>query len=473
MRCANKNLVFLFFVLLIAGCKPVEENINKGQFKMARKRINREIISNTCDPMRRIELENQKERMWRIEQDFNKSREDILPFIKKYYPDVTAKQLTAWEDEKSLEKMTINGQDRYFVRAAENLFRINSEAKQRKISVDGEKNNLLNIFIGQNIPEIIKDLKTQKDITGKPVHMKFSYTLTVDADAVPGGEIVRCWLPFPREENARQTDVELLSANCSDYVLASNQHLQRTVYMQKPAVKGRPTVFEITFLATMRPQWFNLKNVDILPYNKNAQLYQKYTTERYPHIRFSPAVKALSEKIVGDETDPDIVAKKIFKYVNDAYPWASAREYSTIENIPEYVIENKHGDCGQVTLLFMTLARYNGIPARWQSGWMLHPGSKNLHDWCEIYFEGPGWIPVDQSFGLTNSENEDVHWFYLGGMDAYRLIINDDYAMPLFPKKHYMRSETNDFQRGEVEWKGGNLYFDQWDYHMKIEYVNQ
>ncbi|MCK4812968.1 MAG: transglutaminase domain-containing protein, partial [Candidatus Marinimicrobia bacterium] len=304
MRCANKNLVFLFFVLLIAGCKPVEENINKGQFKMARKRINREIISNTCDPMRRIELENQKERMWRIEQDFNKSREDILPFIKKYYPDVTAKQLTAWEDEKSLEKMTINGQDRYFVRAAENLFRINSEAKQRKISVDGEKNNLLNIFIGQNIPEIIKDLKTQKDITGKPVHMKFSYTLTVDADAVPGGEIVRCWLPFPREENARQTDVELLSANCSDYVLASNQHLQRTVYMQKPAVKGRPTVFEITFLATMRPQWFNLKNVDILPYNKNAQLYQKYTTERYPHIRFSPAVKALSEKIVGDETDP-------------------------------------------------------------------------------------------------------------------------------------------------------------------------
>jgi len=36
--------------------------------------------------------------------------------------------------------------------------------------------------------------------------------------------------------------------------------------------------------------------------------------------------------------------------------------------------------------------------------------------------------------------------------------------------KKFLRSEPYDFQRGEVEWKGGNLYFDKWDYDMKIEY---
>ena len=34
------------------------------------------------------------------------------------------------------------------------------------------------------------------------------------------------------------------------------------------------------------------------------------------------------------------------------------------------------------------------------------------------------------------------------------------------------RVVPNDFQRGEVEWKGGNLYFDKWDYNMKIKYIN-
>jgi len=118
----------------------------------------------------------------------------------------------------------------------------------------------------------------------------------------------------------------------------------------------------------------------------------------------------------------------------------------------------------------MTLCRYNGIPAKWQSGWMLHPVEVNLHDWCEIYVQPFGWVPVDQSFGLINSENEKEKYFYIGNTDPYHLIINDDYSRPLFPVKIFPRSETVDFQRGEVEWKGGNLYFDQWNYHLDVSY---
>ena len=50
--------------------------------------------------------------------------------------------------------------------------------------------------------------------------------------------------------------------------------------------------------------------------------------------------------------------------------------------------------------------------------------------------------------------------------------VNTDYGMPLAPKKKYPRSETVDFQRGEVEWRGGNLYFDQWNYNWEIEYLD-
>jgi len=80
------------------------------------------------------------------------------------------------------------------------------------------------------------------------------------------------------------------------------------------------------------------------------------------------------------------------------------------------------------------------------------------------------YIP-DATYGLLDSKDDDVKWFYLGNMENYRLIVNDDYTQPLYPAKIYPRSDTVDFQRGEVEWEGGNLFFDQWDYNYEVEFI--
>ena len=50
--------------------------------------------------------------------------------------------------------------------------------------------------------------------------------------------------------------------------------------------------------------------------------------------------------------------------------------------------------------------------------------------------------------------------------------VNNDYGTPRHPAKRYPRSETVDVQRGEGEWRGGNLYFTQWSYDMQIEYLD-
>ena len=52
------------------------------------------------------------------------------------------------------------------------------------------------------------------------------------------------------------------------------------------------------------------------------------------------------------------------------------------------------------------------------------------------------------------------------------LDINTDFGGNLSPAKKYPRSDTVDFQRGEVEWSKGNLYYTQWDYDFKIEYLD-
>jgi hypothetical protein len=304
-----------------------------------------------------------------------------------------------------------------------------------------------------------------------PVSLLIDYTIIVDPDAVPAGETVRCWLPFPKENHGRQRNVKQISVSEEKYTISPDSCVHRSIYMEAPAVKGNPVVFHVSFSYQSSGQYFKPSWQKILSYDKNSSFYNKYTSEQLPHVCFTQNVRNLADSIVNDEKDPFKTVRKVYMWFSKNIPWAGAPEYSIIPNIPEYVLQNRRGDCGMQTLLFMSILRYKGIPVRWQSGWKVPPDSKNLHDWCEVYFEGPGWIPVDISYGLQYSDDQAIRDFYISGIDSYRLILNDGIAGELYPPKKYLRSEPYDFQRGEVEWRGGNLYFDKWDYQMKITYL--
>ena len=162
-------------------------------------------------------------------------------------------------------------------------------------------------------------------------------------------------------------------------------------------------------------------------------------------------MKALARKIVGGETNPVLQASMIYDWISANYPWAGAIDYSTIPCIPNYVLDIHHGDCGQVTLLYISMLRSLGIPARWESGWVFdETGWTGYHDWGEIYFEGTGWVPTDVSAG-RDTYGERYDGFFKTNTDAYRLASNEGIRGELSPKKQYLRRETVDFQAGEVE----------------------
>lgn len=429
----------------------------------------------SCNNVQEKPFDWETERMNRIKIDFSRTEEQVKEYIQTYIPDVTDEQMRAWEASNALECMLIDGEKRYFRNAAPNLFRVDSVAKAIKTAKDGPVPLSEDRKVNKaHLPQVIEAVKRMKTDTVLPQRFRVRYTLTVEPNAVPEGETIRCWLPYPKENQHRQKDVRFIAAGEPEYVFSPESHEHTTLYMEKKAVKDEPTVFWEEFEYTSYAEWHNLAPEDILPYDKTTDMYKKYTSERETHIRFTPRIRQLAEELAGDVENPLLKAQRFFVYINDNYPWASAREYSTLENIPEYVLENRHGDCGQVTLLFMALCMYSGIPAHFQSGFMLHPNAWNLHDWAEIYFEGVGWVPVDQSFRIpVYAQTDEERMFFLGGIDAFRMIVNNDYSMPLYPEKKYPRSETVDFQRGEVEWEGGNLYFNQWDYTMKIDYLTK
>ena len=408
----------------------------------------------------------------RLSLDFNKTHDEVKAYIQRYIPDVTDAQMEHWEQTKALETHYINGQKWYFHNAGPNLFRIDPQCRAIKRQKDGEQKSASMEDERTDIPAIMKDAPKSPYRLGPAHRMRVTYTLTVHPDAVPTGETLRCWLPFPRNDIRRQTGVRLLSTSEDHYIQSPSAYDHSTIYMERKAEAGKPTVFSETFEFTTHGAWFGITPDMVKPYDTTTARYRKYTANRREHIIVTPRIQHLADSLTRGITNPLLQARALYTYVDEHFPWASAREYSTIPNIPEYVLDNGHGDCGQVTLLFLTLCRAKGIPGHFESGFMVHPHEQNLHDWAEIYFEGVGWVPVDQSFGRVPWAKDDAtRYFYLGGIDSYRLVVNSDYGMPLYPAKRYPRSETVDFQRGEVEWQGGNLYFNQWSWNIKVEYL--
>jgi transglutaminase-like putative cysteine protease len=290
--------------------------------------------------------------------------------------------------------------------------------------------------------------------------------------------MVRAWLPIPREYPFQQ-DFHVLASSPAITHLDDKERSLRAAYLQQPAVKGKPVEFKFDYEYTMDGVSFDLSPDAVRAVDPNDAALKPFLQEA-PHIVFTPELRALSDKIAGGETNPLLKAKKFYEWIADNIKYSYAIEYSTIRNISEYCRSRGYGDCGQEALLFMTLCRMNGIPARWQSGWNTFPGAKSIHDWSEIYLAPYGWVPVDPYMGiyamryattLKPEQRRELRDFYFGGLDQYRMIANSDHNQPLDPPKQSMRSDDVDFQRGELEAGGHNIYFDQYSYELKVKEI--
>lgn len=465
-------------LLLTGACSyqiEYKDLIERGEFSRAENIIRQELAdSSRLTGSARTELMFELERMQRIRRDFTETEKQVTDYIRQYIPDVAATDLRRWEAERSLEYMLIDGQKMYFSRAARNLFRINKACREIWNKQHAEPENPddpARFDLDNHILDIMHFCKETGDRYTDPVRLRIDYSIRVHGAVVPEGETIRCWIPFPREISGRQVNIRLLNSEPETYRLADNANLQRTIFFEQPSRGRQPTIFRVVYEYTSQGGFVDIDPDLVEPLTQQDGL-QEYLREEAPHILFTDSLKALSKRITGGETNPYRIAQKLFAWVDENIPWASAREYSTIRNLSMYPFIHRHGDCGIQTMLFITLCRLNGIPARWQSGWEFQPPDDSMHDWGMIYFKPYGWVPMDVTYGQRQSDDEKFRFFYLNGMDSYRLIFNDGFSREFDPPKKHLRSETVDSQRGEVEWSGGNLYFDQWDWDMKWQVVS-
>ena len=400
----------------------------------------------------------------RIRSDFSLSYDEGVAAIMQKYPHASSRLIDDWEAANYIETKVIDGKKMMFAKSPRNVGLVAPElaVADRYKHMKGAA-NLAN-FARTAIEE------ADADGFGKWRRVKVKFAIDVDADAVDKGKTIRVWMPFPIESE-RQANATLLSS--TDKAVFARDAVHNTIYMERKA-DGKAAHFEAVMQYDVRSKTISQDAMlrRLLPYDTSSDIYKKYTAQELPQIQKSADLNDLAWKIVGNETNPVLQASLVFNWIDARFPWAGAREYSTIPCLPRYVLERGYGDCGQVTLLYITLLRNLGIPARWESGWWLAPGDSGMHDWGEVYFEGIGWVPVDMSYGMiAAADTPEVAHFYKSGMDFYRFAANKGVCGLLSPEKKYVRSETVDSQLGEVEWDGGNLFYYK-DWHPKFEILS-
>jgi transglutaminase-like putative cysteine protease len=117
----------------------------------------------------------------------------------------------------------------------------------------------------------------------------------------------------------------------------------------------------------------------------------------------TPYIQDTVKKIVGDETNPYWIARKIYSFVIERLHYQMIGGW----DVPEVVLERGSGSCSEYTFAFISLCRAAGLPARYQGSVVVRGDDASVdeafHRWAQIYLPNYGWVPVDANRGDSES----------------------------------------------------------------------
>ena len=227
--------------------------------------------------------------------DFDKTAADVKDYISRYIPDVTDEQIQAWTESGKLESKEIGRRTMYFRNAGPNLFRIVPELKTLKDSIEGKGDGLdgHRAIDAKVIPLIREDVLSGKGSIALPKRMRVRFSVTVPVNTVKAGSTLRCWLPYPRQDVARQTDIKFIEAGIDSTALPEDKIIfsdpscaHSSLYMETKANRYHDITFYEVFEYTSSGEWHPIDSEAVKSYNKENPEYQEYTSEREQHVIF-------------------------------------------------------------------------------------------------------------------------------------------------------------------------------------------
>lgn len=417
-------------------------------------------------PMLRERLEMEKLLLNRFLRRYIYNRKEALALCMRRISSFTEEEFDALEKTGLVDYIYTQGEKRYLSSFCSTLIKTLPEIGARRTDAPEEQDD------GTAFKPYYEDIRKSGSVKYR---FRIKSRLKIEDEVFQSGETYTVHMPVPAQ-SAQQVMEDIHITADPDAIIAPADTFQRTVCYRRTLTENKPFEYISEFTSYLR-YVDPFREAQHVVYPKEAAPCADDLGEQLPHIVFTPYLKQLCAWIVGEETRPLYKAKKIYDYITLNVTYSFMRSYSTVERQAEYCALNLKGDCGIQAILFITLCRIAGIPARWQSGWTVDRFSTGDHDWAQFYTEEFGWLFADPSYGGggTRQEDEVKRNFYFGNLDPFRMVANRRYMSEFDPEKRFLRCDPCDSQDGEVETKTEGLdasCYDKTDVTETFERLN-
>ncbi len=469
-----------FDSLAVVLPEDIEKLKWRGEFDRAVRRIDSRLEKDIPQALRK-RLMIEKEILKRMPGQYPYTWTEALGILRDNVRDFKDSELeTLWEEDAA-DWIYVDGEVRFRSSFLKNVLKTRKEYENRAMDPELVQSK------AENFALLNRTIASMKERGGAGCRFCIRGTLGILEGAERDGEDIKVYLPLPIEyaqvKNVKIHSVRIgeREAEKQEYTIARADAFQRTICFHTKHRKGQKYSVEFSFENQEAYLDFSHGSLEHggpertkerTGANGFAEPMDAWLAQQPPHIRFTPLIRELASDIVGEEKDPLKKARRIYDYITTHVMYSFVRSYFTLTDIVQYAASSLKGDCGVQALLFITLCRAAGIPARWQAGLYTTPLEISCHDWAQFYTASHGWRYADCSFGgAAFREGETERWdFYFGNLDPFRLPAAREFGYEFEPPMDHLRNDPYDNQTGEAEYRDRSLA--QEEYSTEYEMIS-
>ena len=308
-------------------------------------------------------------------------------------------------------------------------------------------------------------------------NVEYSFEMFPEPNKIDQSKDLKLWIPIPREWDSQKA-VKIISVEPEPHARYVDPEYGNPMLFWDFSKEPEQSSYRVEIKYRLE-QYEVYADVDpnrIGPYDKTSKDYILYT-QSTRSITINDKVRELAKIAVGDEKNPHLQAKKIFRFVRKKVrrkmhrlDWGIGTRVLLNNSIYDEKTGEEYyeGECTQQAKLFVAMCRSMGIPARNIQGFDGHnpwaekedlkmflpielelspnglAGAQHYsagvpHGWAEFYIPHYGWIPVDPWQGR------------FGHLNNYKIITDKGCDIRIGPNAPLKQSEGYGFQ-----WVGMN-----------------
>ncbi len=272
----------------------------------------------------------------------------------------------------------------------------------------------------------------------------FEFNYGAKIKELPEGARVRVWVPIPASDSHQSVQLAGFTGGGQLQRHEDERYGNSIGYFESTADDDKPSTFQFTYHVS-RMEAGSDGTIDL----SAAQKANFLAANRLVPVDGRPT-ELLKDAL---PSEPTAAAAKLYDLVEQHMKYDKSKPgYGNGDSV--WACDSKTGNCTDFHSLFISLARGNSLPARFEIGFPLPADQsegvvKGYHCWAWFFAKGKGWTPVDISEADKHPEMKD---YYFGRLTPDRISFSTGRDIKLVPES--AASPLNYFVYPHVEVDG-------------------